>query len=278
MADASTIAKDVRRDRLIVLAAVVAVIAVAWIYVVIRAQGMSDLAAIGVATQIQIKAWTTVDLLLLFVMWTIMMVDMMLPSAVPLILNFTAEARQEPHQAGVLAPTTALVLGYVVVWTGFSVLATTRPVGAAPGGPAFAHDGEHQPGAERRPAARRGRLPVDPDAVQFVEALPAAAPFPQPALAGGHRRRLRHGAGTRRILLGLLLRLDGYPVHRRRNEPAVVGSGYSVRTVREGLALRQHRGTGQWAVDDCSWHLLPGPALTLEIVRRATGPVGAGAL
>ena len=125
MADASTIAKDVRRDRLIVLAAVVAVIAVAWIYVVIRAQGMSDLAAIGVATQIQIKAWTTVDLLLLFVMWTIMMVGMMLPSAVPLILNFTAEARQEPHQAGVLAPTTALVLGYVVVWTGFSVLATT---------------------------------------------------------------------------------------------------------------------------------------------------------
>ncbi len=124
MADATTIVNGARRDRLIVLAAVAAVIAVAWIYVAIQAQGMSDMGAIGAATQIQMKAWTTVDLLVLFVMWTIMMVGMMLPSAVPLILNFAAETRQERQEARVLAPTDALVLGYVAVWTGFSVLAT----------------------------------------------------------------------------------------------------------------------------------------------------------
>ncbi len=124
MADASTIANGARRDRLIVLAAVAAVIAVSWIYVVIRAQDMSDTGAMGAATQIQMKDWTTVDLLVLFVMWTIMMIGMMLPSAVPLLLNFAAEARQERQETRVLAPTAALVLGYVAVWTGFSALAT----------------------------------------------------------------------------------------------------------------------------------------------------------
>ena len=47
MADASTIANGVRHNRLIVLAAVAAVIAVAWIYVAIQAQSMSDMGAIG---------------------------------------------------------------------------------------------------------------------------------------------------------------------------------------------------------------------------------------
>ena len=124
MADASTIANGVRHNRLIVLAAVAAVIAVAWIYVAIQAQSMSNMGAIGGAAQVQMTAWTMVDRLVLFVMWTIMMIGMMLPSAVPLISNFAAETRQERQETRVLAPTAALVLGYVAVWTGFSVLAT----------------------------------------------------------------------------------------------------------------------------------------------------------
>jgi len=124
MADASTVANGVQRDRLIVLAAVAAATVVAWIYVVIRAQGMSDMGAMGGAAKVQMTAWTMVDLLVLFVMWTIMMIGMMLPSAVPLILNYAAEIRQERNETRVLAPTAALALGYVAVWTGFSVVAT----------------------------------------------------------------------------------------------------------------------------------------------------------
>ncbi len=121
MADASAIANGARHDRIIVMAAVAAATVVAWIYVAIQSQGMSDVSA---AAQLQIKAWTTVDLVVLFVMWTIMMIGMMLPSAVPLILNFAAETRQDRQETRVLAPTTALVLGYVAVWTCFSVVAT----------------------------------------------------------------------------------------------------------------------------------------------------------
>ncbi len=121
MADAPTIAKGSRSDRLIVLAAVAAVIAVAWIYVAIQAQSMSDM---GDAARVQMTAWSTADLRVLFVMWTIMMIGMMLPSAVPLMLNFATETREERREGRVLAPTAALVLGYVAVWAGFSVLAT----------------------------------------------------------------------------------------------------------------------------------------------------------
>jgi predicted metal-binding membrane protein len=119
VADASTIANRARQDRFIVVAAVAAATVVAWIYIAIRAQGMTDM-----GDAMQIESWTAVELVLLFVMWTIMMIGMMLPSAVPLILNFAAETRQKQQEARVLAPTAALVLGYVTVWTGFSVLAT----------------------------------------------------------------------------------------------------------------------------------------------------------
>ena len=119
MADASTIANSARQDRFIVLTAVAAATVVAWIYVAIRAQEMTDM-----GDAMQIESWTAVELVLLFVMWTIMMIGMMLPSAVPLILNFATETRQKQQEARVLAPTAALVLCYVAVWTGFSVVAT----------------------------------------------------------------------------------------------------------------------------------------------------------
>ena len=69
-------------------------------------------------------AWSAVDLVVLFLMWAIMMVGMMLPSAVPLILNFAAESRRTGAQQQVFGLTTLLTLGYVAVWAGFSVAAT----------------------------------------------------------------------------------------------------------------------------------------------------------
>lgn len=121
MAEAATTADGARNDRLIVLAAVIAASVVAWVYIVNQAQSMSGM---GDAMQVQLQTWTAVDLLLLFVMWTIMMIGMMLPSAAPLILSYAAEAREERAAQHVLAPAAALVLGYVAVWTGFSVAAT----------------------------------------------------------------------------------------------------------------------------------------------------------
>jgi predicted metal-binding membrane protein len=53
-----------------------------------------------------------------FVMWFLMMIGMMLPSAAPIILLYGARA-----QGAVLAPTSIFAGMYLAVWGGFSALA-----------------------------------------------------------------------------------------------------------------------------------------------------------
>jgi len=64
--------------------------------------------------------WKPADLALVFLMWTVMMAAMMLPSAAPLVRTF---ARTTGAPSPVL-PTFAFAAGYLAVWTAFSALAT----------------------------------------------------------------------------------------------------------------------------------------------------------
>jgi predicted metal-binding membrane protein len=57
-------------------------------------------------------------------MWAMMMVAMMIPSAAPMILMFATLNRRRRAQQGPLVSTTVFVLGYLLVWGGFSVGAT----------------------------------------------------------------------------------------------------------------------------------------------------------
>ena len=113
-----------RRDRVVILAAVTAVTVVAWAYLVYLARSMSAMAVMDMAPAMvmpQAKSWGTFELPLLFLMWTMMMVAMMLPSATPLVLMF-ARARRR-HATRVVGPAATLLLGYLFLWTGFSGLA-----------------------------------------------------------------------------------------------------------------------------------------------------------
>ena len=64
--------------------------------------------------------WTAADVFFTFVMWAVMMVGMMAPSASPMLLLFAA-ARAGRGERGVSLATLTFGLGYVAVWTGFSV-------------------------------------------------------------------------------------------------------------------------------------------------------------
>ena len=59
----------------------------------------------------------------LFLMWTAMMVGMMLPSVLPNVLLFATMARQREASGRPPLSVTAFVGGYLVVWTGFSLVA-----------------------------------------------------------------------------------------------------------------------------------------------------------
>ena len=71
----------------------------------------------------QMQRWGAIELLLLFVMWAVMMVAMMVPSVAPLVLMF-ARANREKGGSRVVGSAGILLLGYLLVWMGFSVLAT----------------------------------------------------------------------------------------------------------------------------------------------------------
>jgi predicted metal-binding membrane protein len=97
-------------------------VAIAWTYLVWMAWGMDHMNAKTVLMPAMTN-WQPLDLLLVWVMWALMMVGMMLPSATPMLLGFAALARRvrPPRPA---SHTLAFAAGYLLVWTGFSAAAT----------------------------------------------------------------------------------------------------------------------------------------------------------
>ena len=114
-----------RRDRAVVLAGLVAVILLAWAYLILGAGiEMDEMDMGGGRIMMMAPPWTLGYAMLIFLMWAIMMVAMMLPSAAPTILLVTALARD--RIAPVAVPFSC---GYVLVWTGFSLVATAMQFG-----------------------------------------------------------------------------------------------------------------------------------------------------
>ena len=132
IADTPVLERVLRRDRLILLAALSAVVAIAWIWVVLgagtgmstlgmtRRSGMPDITGIMMAP----AAWTPVYAGLMFAMWWVMMVAMMLPSATPMLLMFARVNRKKRAGEGPYGPTGIFAAGYLAAWGGFSAVAT----------------------------------------------------------------------------------------------------------------------------------------------------------
>ena len=116
-----------RRDRLPVALGLVGVSALAWLYLVWMANampgmaGMSEMAHMAMPT---IEPWSAGDWLAMFLMWAIMMVAMMLPSAAPMILLYDRVRERQEARGASLAATGVFALGYLLAWALFSLAAT----------------------------------------------------------------------------------------------------------------------------------------------------------
>ena len=111
-----------RRDRYVVLAGVLAVAGLAWAYTVYLAwdmrgtemsSGMSmGSTAMGRTVSMPMTAgWSALDFGLMYLMWAVMMVAMMVPTAAPMILMFGTVARKRKEQDRPYVPTGVFVLG-----------------------------------------------------------------------------------------------------------------------------------------------------------------------
>jgi predicted metal-binding membrane protein len=118
-----------KRDRTIVMSGVAVISALAWAYIFYLAWGMKSMDVGMEMAMPRMQSWEAIDFILRFVMWAVMMVAMMVPSAAPMVLMFATVNRRRRQQQGPFVPTGVLVIGYLVVWSGFSALATSAQGG-----------------------------------------------------------------------------------------------------------------------------------------------------
>lgn len=112
------------RERLIVFAGLVLITAVCWLYLVDMAGSMGGEMVGGMGDMMMLKPWTAGYAVMMFVMWAVMMTAMMIPTAVPMVLLYALVWRKRVADGNGFAAIGAFTLGYVIVWSAFSVAAT----------------------------------------------------------------------------------------------------------------------------------------------------------
>ncbi len=138
--DGTTLEAVIRRDRVVVVTALFAVIALSWAYLLAgagmdmsafemtrlsqraMAEDVSEGGMAGMATMAP-AVWTPGYAVLMFFMWWVMMVAMMLPSAAPMILLFAAVNRRQRDTGHPCVATSIFTIGYLAAWAGFSMVA-----------------------------------------------------------------------------------------------------------------------------------------------------------
>jgi predicted metal-binding membrane protein len=113
-----------RHDRALVFAGLAAVIALSWVWLMMGAGlKMDEMDMGGGQLMLMAPPWTLGYAAMIFLMWTIMMAAMMLPSAAPAILLVAALTKQRGERHAIRA-SVVFALGYVAVWGLFSLIAT----------------------------------------------------------------------------------------------------------------------------------------------------------
>jgi predicted metal-binding membrane protein len=113
------------RERAVIVAALVGVSALSWVYMWLLARGMPDMSGLaGLALCASPRAWGAADFALTFAMWWVMMVGMMLPSAAPMLLTFASVNQRRRARGQPFVPTALFAAGYLAAWGAYSLAAT----------------------------------------------------------------------------------------------------------------------------------------------------------
>ena len=104
-------------DLLLLWASLIVIVGLAWTYLVLLAQNMSA------STMSGMRTWILKDYFMMFLMWTVMMIGMMVPTSIRSVKIYSRIAKKTANSSKGVAATYWFVLGYVFVWTGFSAVA-----------------------------------------------------------------------------------------------------------------------------------------------------------
>jgi len=109
------------------MGSLIAVMAVSWLYLAQMNMPLDGGGVICTATP-GVAGTPSQQFAAAFLIWTVMMVAMMLPSAAQAIDVFGSFARKRMSAIGAAPATSLFVLGYVAVWTAYSVFAAAGQV------------------------------------------------------------------------------------------------------------------------------------------------------
>src|SRR2546423_13594148 len=122
------LASLVRRERMLVGAGLLALTLLSWLYLVLLADAMDAMRGAGGHSAFMwlmpMGRWGATAFALCFAMWVVMMIAMMVPSAAPMLFAFHALSQSRAARERTDRRFLAFLLGYFVVWSGFSLVAT----------------------------------------------------------------------------------------------------------------------------------------------------------
>jgi predicted metal-binding membrane protein len=104
----------------VVVVSLVAFAVAGWMYLGVVTTQMGDMSS--ALAMPMTSAWSSGQVTLIALMWAVMMAAMMLPSAVPMVLTYDRMDRGLTNERD--GSTTLFVVGYVLVWSAFAVMAT----------------------------------------------------------------------------------------------------------------------------------------------------------
>jgi predicted metal-binding membrane protein len=124
-----------RRDRAVVIVALAVITALAWADLAWLAgdmamggMDMTGYRMIPAGRGLMMPAdapWQPIEFGYVFVMWLVMMIGMMMPSAAPMILIYARVGRQAASEGKPFASSVWFAGGYLLAWTAFSLVATS---------------------------------------------------------------------------------------------------------------------------------------------------------
>ena len=219
-----------RREHVTILAALAGVTAISWLYTWLQARDMAGMdgmgnagmdAMAGMVMPAAPRPWNAADFALMFIMWWVMMVGMMVPSATPMILTFATINRQKRARGRPFVPTATFVAGYLMAWGVFGLTVTLAQWGleqAALISPMMKTSSAISGGILFLAA---GFLPGHATEVCMPRQVPLSRRFRSEHLA--RRRGWNHADGpwARVLLSRMLLAPHAAAVCRRRDEPSV---------------------------------------------------------
>src|SRR5690349_19657505 len=125
--------RSLQRDRAIVGIALLILIVLAWLYVgqltsmEVAGLDMTGTRMVSTGTRMvticRLQPWSGAEFVFMFLMWVVMMVAMMLPSATPMVLRYAWIGRATAFDTNPIGPTGWFAAGYLLVWFGFAFVA-----------------------------------------------------------------------------------------------------------------------------------------------------------